>query len=145
MFFFHDSGQALIRSFFLLLFPTRFIFFFILIPAEVTIEAHMFSEPFVLRCFTTETSYKQEKLFLLFSHFSFKKISRILQHESWFLTAEDQRSYKLKFKSYIQKTYRQDRRKGEVSERIKWKKRTTAREPKSRETSYTRILFVYNT
>lgn len=95
---------------FLLLFPTRFIlfyfFFFILIPAEVTIEAHMFSEPFVLRCFTTETSYKQEKLVLSFSHFSFKKVSRILPDESWFLTAKDQRSYKLKFKSYIQKMYR---------------------------------------
>lgn len=133
MFFSHDSGQALIRSFFLLLFPTRFIFFFILIPAEVTIEAHMFSEPFVLRCFTTETSCKQEKLFLLFSNFSFKKILRILQDESWFLTAKDQRFYKLKFKSYIQEMYRQDRRKGEVAERIKWekRKRTTAREPKS--------------
>lgn len=107
--FFHDSGQALIRSFFFFYFPLvlfYFIFFFILIPAEVTIEAHMFSEPFVLRCFTTETSYKQEKLVLSFSHFSFKKVSRILPDESWFLTAKDQRSYKLKFKSYIQKMYR---------------------------------------
>lgn len=63
--------------FFFFYFPTRFIFFFILIPAEVTIEAHMFSGPFVLRCFTTETSYKlretSKEIFLASFWFFFEK------------------------------------------------------------------------